>query len=472
MNRRAFGLSLLVVGCLFSPWTHALSPKAPPNPAAARSWDEVQDIEARAQSARIEPYDSFMGRWLLTPDGRFAIVNPASEEHGMPASAVLGRHRLDGHWLELSFDGAAIDLAGMKPEHRAKYEAWQEQVRVESEADEVVETQNDSAPSIESDSADVPTDEGADRESESDGGEGDLARQRYLRLPYRGGELLVADHSLAMIASQWKGEGPLKVMPMAWRIPGFTRDPEDYSFDFEIDDPLRANLPWELTRLLRPEAIESRVTEVRESHDDLKWKHQTAAVHLRLDRGETHGLYPEMNVYGLPPDDDVYGRIVEVQPDHAIARIQVQRFSPREQPRLPSVGLRVTTRSTKGGACALDFSAALRGSVLSVRTPADKLEWDEEGYAWFELSLDQGRMQGLSVGDKLYAEDDEIDGEGRVVSTDSERSVVLWRVQRYGEVQGIRLPRRDSKLVTSAWKRAEWDVFRDVPGLGKAAVSE
>ena len=451
-----------VVGLLMT--SAAWASMGAPFPDQMRPWSEVLEIQQRAETARVAPYDSMMGQWFLAPEGRFAAVNPASERNAS-GSAMLGRYTMNGAWLELRFEAASIDMDSLTPEQREQYEAWQEAAQVEQAAAEGEEAAAEALAEASALSAEEREAQAAAEQAMEE-----ASRQRLLRVPYRGGELLVPDSAVTMAANYWKGEGPLKLMAMAWRIPGWQRDPDDYTFEFSIDDPMNANLPHELARLLRPEAIEARVTEVKESLQELVWRHQSAEVHLRLDRGERHGLYPEMNVYGLPPDDDVYGSIAEVHPDYAIAKIRLERFSPRDAVTLPNVGLRFTTRSAKSGACSLDYSAAVRATVLTA-APGE-LDWDEEGFAFFEASLDQGRAHGLSVGDTLYAEDDEIDGEGRVIRAESERSVVLWRLMRYSESQEITPPRRESKLVTPAWRRAERDVFGDIPALKEAAISE
>lgn len=462
---------VLVLSACFGPFASiatATTIVEAPDLDASRPWSEVLEIRAQAEKARVAPYDFHNGTWMLAPDGRYVVVADVDEDHAFPATAMLGRYAIDGNWIELEWQGMAHDFDGMSPEARARYEAWKQEMQAAYEA-ESAELVDDEPDASEVDVEATLDAEAADADEEM---ADDARRQRFLRVPYRGGELLVPDQMLTMIASGWRGDGPLELMAAAWRIPGFSRDPDDHSFEFSIDDPLHANLPHELARLLRPEAIEARVVEVRETPQDLKWMHQMAQVHLQLDRGERHGLYPEMSVYGLPPDDDVYGRIVEVEADRAVVQVHVQRFSPREQPTLPSVGLRMTTRPLKSGACALDYSAALRGSVSAPVPATDAIDWDAEGFAWIELAFDQGGVHGLSLGDRLYAEDDEIDGEGRVIVVESSQSRVLWRVQRYDEEQEITLPQQDSKLVTPAWRRAERDVFGMTPGLQKAAVSE
>lgn len=461
MNRMQAKLSCLLV-LVALPVFASIRHAAPGHDPGMQAWNTVEEIQRAAEKSRTPGYDSHGARWVLAPDGRYAMVLLPDEHHDAPRSAMVGRYRRDGNWLTIHYEGGALDLDGMSKEKRAEFEAWQ----AESEAEAQAELARFEA-GLAEEASDAAIDEAqleaieAAVDGENDGGEEDGMQQRYLIVPYRGGELLLDENMLIHIASGWKGEGPLQLMPMAWRLPGPDRisGNDEQTMEFSIDNPLQAGLPWELARLLRRDAIEARVTEVLETSETLSWNRHMAEVHLRLDRGEQHGLYAGMDVYGLPPDEDVFAALTEVHPDYAIAKFEVQRFSPQDQPALPTNGLRVTTRRSGSTGCAIDTSAAVRGKVLNVAVEPEKLVWDADGFAWVELTLDQGSAQGLAVGDQLQGEEYSLDGEGRVRSVSSDRAVVLWRVQRYDEEQAVDLPKAGVALVTPAWRRAEWDVF-------------
>jgi hypothetical protein len=432
----------------------------------ARDWREVEDIEARVAAARVAPYQSHYARWMLAPDGRFALISAGSQEHGHPSTAMLGRFARNGAWLELSYEDSAIDLASMTPEARAELAAHEAEF-AEAAAAHLAEADPAIATDVEAE---------ADSTDEDDlASENDSSTRRFLIVPHRHGELLIEGDHLIDIATDWKGEGALQIaayLVEAWRLTEGAPARDDYSFEFEIDAPLSAGLPAELARLLRPDAIEARVAEVLDTHESLRWKRQQTEVRLQLNRGEKDGLFVGMPLYGLAPNDEFRGKLIEVHADHALATVSLERFSPREQPNLPGAGMRFTTRTLKGGACSLDFSAAVRGKVQAVATAAADLDWSDDGYAWFELTLDQGAGQGLTPGDVLYPEDHAVEGEGRVLQVRDKSTIVLWRAMRYDESVAPQLPSIDTALVTPAWRRAEYDVFGSVPGLEKAAQSE
>jgi hypothetical protein len=425
-------------------------------------WSQVEDIERSARAGGVAGYQSSNGSWLLVPDGRLAMLIARGDDDG-PRSAMLGRYRFQGAWLAIELDGSALDLASLSKEQRADYEEWQATSAAAQAAADVADAGEDAAdPAAEAEAApparafdDIQA--RAELQSEIDAAFESFRRPRFLRVPYRGGELLVREQFLPMIANGWDGKGPLQVHAEAWRLPAAAAPQEDES-SFEIADPLRAGLPHELARLLRADAIEARVTEVDEDAQSLRWERQRAKVHLRLDRGEHAGLYAGMYLRGLPPDEEFSGKIVSAGAKHARLELHLERFAPGDAVALPAPGVRFTTRSERG-ACAIDTGVALRAKVETVATPAERVRWDDEGYAWFELRLDQGAAQGLAAGDRLHAEDDEIDGEGRVLSVASRHATVQWRAQRYSAEMPVRLPAAGDALVTPAWQRAEWDVF-------------
>lgn len=427
------------------------------------AWSEVEEVQRAAEKAGSPDYISHGSRWIMAPEGRHAMVMELPEDSDIPRSAMLGSYRREGQWLVIEYKGHAIDLASLNEEQRIEYEAFQAASEAEMEA---------AVAEIEAELGDVEMTDDADAdaavvdaeaEAELEAEMAQAMHRRYLIVPYRGGEVLLDEAMLADTAARWKGEGPLHLMPAAWRVPGMDQ-PTNFKQpmpEFVVDHPLQAGLPWDLARLLRRDAIEARVVEVLETPDTLVWSHHRAKVQLRLDRGERDGLYVGMDVYGLPPDEGVFAALTEVHADTAIATLDLQRFSPQDEVQLPTRGIRLTTRRAGTIGCSIDTSAAVRGKVLRVATEPADLAWDDEGFAFVELELDQGRAQDLAVGDELHGEDYELDGEGRVRSVQPDRSTVLWRIQRYHEGQELNLPTAGAALITPAWRRAEWDVFGD-----------
>ena len=421
-----------------------------------RPWSDVQAIVDSVDGARPQAgamkFEGQGQAYYLARDGRMALLteldarmleqmrahDPDFDPASMPA--MLGTWESGGAWLTLK----PTDAAFQDETARA---AAVERMMAEYEAETEEELAQFIAALEESDG------EAGEASDEPDG-------TRFLRVPFRSGEVLLAEMSLKWIAKAWDGQGPLSLMATAWRLPEaeMTRD-ADGDPEFEIANPLSAGLPQELAGLLRRDTIEGRVVEVLETPDTLKWNHHSATVRVRLDRGANHGMYKGMDVYGLPPDEGFFAAVTELKGESSIAELHVSRFSPNHLPPLPTVGLRVATRRAKGVGCAVDTSAAVRAKVLSVALAKERLAWDDEGFAWVAMSIDQGARHGLAAGDKLQGEIDELDGEGLVTAVQPERAEVLWRVQRYSEDQPVRLPAVGEALVTNAWKRAEWDTF-------------
>lgn len=420
-----------------------------PPPGTQRDWADVEDIQRRSLASGHEPFSSTMGSWSMAPDGRLAIVFDVEADMPVARTAMLGRFAVEGSWLTVEMEAMAIDIESLAPELRAQYDAWMLEAQDAADVVEVDEAASGAMEASETDDAETAAVE-------------DDHVQRYLRVSTATLELLLDEASLIGIASGWSGEGALEIARYAvaaWRAPGLSIDPDDYGFEFRIEDPLQARLPLELSRLLRKDAIEARAIERPTDASAPVWERQTAQVDLRLDRGSNHGMLVDMPVYGIAPDDEFRGKLVEVTPEGSTARFEVRRFSPRDRPAWPGIGMRFTTRSLAAGECPLDFSAAVRAKVQATRGAPAGPEWEQGDFEWLELSIDHGAADGLAVGDALLAEDDEIDGEGRVIGVESKRSLVLWRMWRYHESHEPRIPSADAVLVTPAWQRAEREVF-------------
>jgi hypothetical protein len=412
-----------------------------------RPWSEV---EAVLEAPGTLKFDSAYQTYWLARDGRLVTRMPVEDEEDaqmLPAS--LGTWRSDGAWLTIENRHLAYPSEAALAQARKEWDDYRAQM--EAQAD-TAEEQAELAEVLAESEAEA-TDEASEDEASSGG-------MRLLRVPYAGGELLLGEWSLKSIAAGWDGQGPLTLMPVAWRVPAAALpEPDDEFPTFGIENPLAAGLPIELAALLRRDAIQGSVVEVLDTPETLKWSAHQASVRLKLDRGSHHGLYEDMDLYGLPPDEGFFAQVSEVKGEEAIARIHVSRFSAADTPELPTRGLRFTTRREAGTGCHVDTSAAVRGKVLSVASAPKQAVWDKDGFAFVAMTIDQGARHGLMAGDTLGAELDDIDGAGRVEKAEAERATVLWRVQRYGEDDEIRWPAAGDALVTPAWQREAWDAF-------------
>jgi hypothetical protein len=409
-----------------------------------RSWSEAEAVidQVRGPKATGLAYQGPGGEFLFAPDGRAAMLLDPEFSPAPMRVASLGRYRRDGNWLLLKIDSGAADLASLSDAALAEYAEG-----MGLEVDEIESML--AAPATETKAVLAPIDADAPD------------TMKLLVVPFGSGDLLVDSDALLMAAKGWDGDGPLELYATAWRVPAneLPASDEDSFRTFSLLDPFSPKHPIELTSLLRRDAIEARVVEVLDTGETLKWSHQRAEVRMLLDRGANHGLYVGMDAYGLPPDEAVFAQITEVKPETAIATYGISRFSPKDAVALPTVGLRVATRREGSTSCHLDTSAAVRAKVTGVSQPRERLFWDKEGYAWFELTIDQGSAHGLMLGDDFSGDADELDGEGKVIAVQPDRATVLWRMQRYDEEQELQFPVLDTALVTPAWKRAEWDTF-------------
>jgi hypothetical protein len=427
--------------------THAV---AQIDEARLRPWSEVESV---LQAPGTMKYDGAYQDYWLSADGRL-VARSSFGEGGEEAAeqdrpAGLGTWRGEGAWISFAPEFVAY------PSEAALAKARQEWDDYLAELEAAADTEEKKARLAEMLA-------GRHEQAEPDGTAADEAMPsiRMLRVPYRGGELLVPEMALKMIALGWDGEEPLSLMPVAWRLPaGVTPPDEDGYPEFEIANPLSAGLPIELAGLLRRDVIEGSVVEVLDTPETLEWKRHATSVRVKLDRGANHGLYTDMDIYGLPPDEGFFAQVVEVKGEEAVATVSLSRFAPGDAVELPARGLRFATRRATGVGCHVDTSAALRAKVLAAATPAADAAWDADGFAFAEMTIDQGRRHGLLAGDRFSAEAEEIDGEGRVARVEAERAVVLWRVQRYDERQDVRWPVAGDALVTPAWQREAWDAF-------------
>jgi hypothetical protein len=100
----------------------------------------------------------------------------------------------------------------------------------------------------------------------------------------------------------------------------------------------------------------------------------------------------------------------------------------------------------------------LRGKVLALAGDPDHAK-TVDYHAYVELDIDLGAQHGLLVGDRFTAEDDAVEGEGRVERIQGDRATVLWRTVRYDEDEEVRWPAPGDAVVTPAWEREAEDAF-------------
>jgi hypothetical protein len=410
------------------------------------------DFEARwtaaettmAAAAKAAPgtiagvYLSAYGERLhLSPDGKAAAHYGFGDDDDAE-SAMTGTYIHDGNWLVLSLDGHAFNPATAPT----------------SFVDALIDSLLENVAGLFG--RDEDSDIGEYADFHGHGIDPDMARRRLLLVPYAGGHLLIDESMLEYAASSRNGDGELRLHATYAKLPdGSVSDESEYV----LDDLDQANLPAELARMLSRETIEATAIERLTDAADLAWQAHRAAVRFRVDRGELHGLYNGMRLHGRAPFEHIFARVVELEAGHAVAEWHIERFHPDDLVELPPPGMRLASRGLPNQGCGLDFSVAVRARVLSTTTGSEGPDYDSDGFAWFELDVDHGAMQGLAIGDTLSAEDDWGMGEGRVQSVRSNEATVLWRVRRYGAQHQVDLPKRGQWLVTPAWRSQSHDMF-------------
>jgi hypothetical protein len=175
-----------------------------PPPWPERPWSEVQQIVAARPAPDLSGFVSRAEQYVFTHDGRFARLQG---EAAGPRAATFGRYRRHGAWVEVQIEGMAVDPATLLPEqleHLAR--RLDEAVAVDAAAPIGSTRPGGLERDDDLDLDDVPA--------------YDPRRARFLRLPYRGGEVLLHQGALAHAANGWNGAGALRVSAAAWRLTG------------------------------------------------------------------------------------------------------------------------------------------------------------------------------------------------------------------------------------------------------------
>lgn len=409
------------------------------------AWEAIEQVVADANAAppgaALGVFPGEYGTLHLGRDGKAALVSGDDED---PAQRVgmIGTVSVEGPWVlltlsQLSFSPESFRSAD-PDELEAMLDAWEQ----------------------EEEDAALAEAEGAESAEDPE----HAFASRLLAVAHAGGWLLLDADNLAGIARRWDGETPLALEPSFWSAslddPADPPSEDHGSVRFAVADPLAADLPWPLKRMLHRETIDARIVEILDAPADLQWQQQSSALRVRIDRGSMHGVYEEMLLFGLADQQGKQLMVTSVAADHAVATLQLSRFHPSDPVELPALGTSWISRTVEGGSCPLDFSAAVRAKVQA--TPAEPV-FDEEGYAWIVLQIDQGAAHGLAAGDRLYAEDYAFDGEGRVATVRPNEAEVLWRIVRYMPEMKMTPPTVGTALVTPAWRRAAFDLFGSTP---------
>jgi hypothetical protein len=446
-----FGVSS--TAAVADPLLDALAPHTALWPQAETT---MQQAMAAAPGSGAGEFTGPYSRLYLAPDGTVSnVFGDGSLSPDGLRRAVIGRYRRDGNWIELELNDFAVDPSSVTDAVLAQLREW------EQDEDGLEEDEYPTAGA-----ATEPDDDEAAAAADSDQHDDEDAaagfRNRLLRVHHAGGVLLIDANLLPYLVNAWDGNGPLKLHVSYWnRLAGAAGCDVDRS-TLMLEDPLQAGLPHELARMLRREPVLVQATERLHDAGSLAWRRHEAEVRYRLDKGELHGLYEGMSLAGLPPHADQRATVVEVGPDHAVAAIGIERFHPDDAVELPPPTLSFTSRRPAAeGGCPLDYSIALRATVLSARPAPEALEYDDDGFAWLSIEIDQGAGEGLAAGDVMHHESRYDAGEGQVRSVGPGRATLLWRVHRYHEEAPPAAPVAGDALVTPAWKRYAFELFGD-----------
>lgn len=440
-------------------------------------WSDVREI---ADAARSAVPDAVAGTYTtgygwgtllhLAPDGRWTVeiaVDELAQAEldgtdftiaDMPRSAPVGdyRHeqRTDGEVLAMDVVTAVIDPASLH-ERSA-------QVMVRSMA----------ASGMDVEAIALAADEAA-AAAEATAEDQRTPWQNLFVIRVDDGIVLVDESSFGDIAARWNGEGPLQITHGVFhKRVGLQHAATEPAPTPTVSDPLNASLPVALARLLRQDTLEFRVTELPGA-DNLEWSYQQAEAPIRLRPLQTASPAPGTQLMGLPPDDAWSAQVTEVAADGTVtATVSVSRFSPEDAPAFPPIGMRFSNRGVASVGCSLPEGVPVRAKVTAVASATEEIVWDEDGFAFVDIVVDQGARAGLAPGDSLDLEQGGAFAEGRVRSTTSDSAHVTWRMQRFFEADAVPLPAVGDALVTPAWRAVEQELFGSPDVALDAAADE
>lgn len=456
------------------------------NDGTSRDWPKVAAVMADAEATSLGPagvWQGGVGVLYLAADGRGVLLYDNDEGGEEDATRDDATRVVYAALLEWRAAGDDLDLDLLSPQlitaPRERFSDEEVEVFLRSfgsqyaglTAQELVQRIRDEREVYED----------ALEEASSD-----AQRWMHMVLLHDRGNMILLDHKhLLSQAQRWRGDGALELAPAFWRASG--EDSPLAAMDphvpccYALADPLHPSVPKALRDLLRPQTIETRVLARLDADAPLQWRHHSAQVRLRLDRGSDDGLIEGMSLYSLPPNKGWYAQLIQVGAKESVATVLLSRFAPDDEVALPARGAAFTTRLNESLRCGVDASAAVRAAITVVSAPADGVILDADGYGYFDLEVDQGRGAGLAVGDWLYLEQDAdgeayIAGKGRVRQVSADSARVLWRTHRglgfWAEdedaapvkVERSALPAVGQHLVTPAWRRVENELFGALRG--------
>ncbi len=418
------------------------SPYATPMAEEFARWPEVEDIMAQARKGRpgdiVGEYSSPNISVFLAESGRgVLLVSPEGEPMKV---ARLGRWTQSGAWLHFEIGEPALDRETIPQVILAEMQAFEDDQR-ELDA---------SGASVDSD-------------AEQDQGSDDVEQrhvQKWLLVPHGEIVMLIEGERLPTLALGWTGSDLIDLHPDLVKGAGASIE-EGLTFPLSLGDD---SLPVELTRLFNRRSIRAHAVALFDS-DRIQWSAHWAQLPFRLDRGELHGVYEGLQMHAEPPHEALMLQVTEVAGDHAIATTSISRFHPDDPLELPPTTLQVASRSPfdKGGTCPLDTSAPVRARITAITPSLDAAVFDDDGFTWMQVDIDQGAVHGLLVGDVLRLEGADWSGEGRVRALDRKSARLLWRFQRIDGLDQQTAPDVGAAVVSPAWQRVEADMFGGLP---------
>ena len=175
---------------------------------------------------------------------------------------------------------------------------------------------------------------------------GDQNGRQLLLVPQSDRLLLVESDNLVEVANHLNSSGDLpEWMFFARAIELATSHFGAESVKLSVQD--RARLPADLQRLLRDAGVSAKVSQLL-NESTLKWDDHRAVLRVQLDRGERDGLYVGMRLTTSGPDR-LNGELVDVNADHSVMELVVERFHPEDAPRLPAISQSFATPNQNEG---------------------------------------------------------------------------------------------------------------------------
>lgn len=430
--------------------------------------DDWTEVDALRSARNVSMFEQDGSELLIAPDGRYALLrfehdwDSGVTDRSQPLYATLGRVLQRGEWLELWEEGHANPA----PELPAEADAATAMAMAVSFAltalpegssiDQAIDFLTEQMRLYATEVATLPVSEAAQETAEPE--------QRFLRLGFDEGELLVEESNVAVLAQSWSGQGPLWLnRGLFWSKglePAHAPVAGLYGSGFLLVDPLAAPVPAALKRMLRVDAIDARIVETADDPAARVWSWGSTRALYRIDKGERDGLYKGMQLRPVQETGEVL-TVDSVERDSAIVMLRLERFSPKDTVSEPQVGDVYVSRKDSGQrqVCGIDTSAAVRAGITAVRM-LDEGKADAEGFVWLEVDIDHGSRHGLELEQALSLEGGSYaSGESRLRRLDASSATLLWRVHTAFGDTDVPLPVVGGHALTRAWQRASEELF-------------